>query len=55
MIRKARTLKESEALRITNDNVLDAMEKSVFAQPERISSPTTQRTLRKERQFYQDR
>ena len=36
-------------------NVLDAMEKRVFAEPERILSPITQRTVGKERQFYQDR
>ena len=34
---------------------LDTMEKRVFAEPERISSPITQRTVGKERQFYQDR
>lgn len=31
------------------------MEKRVFAQPDRISTPTTQRTLSEERQLYQDR
>ena len=37
------------------DNTLDMMEKRVFAEPERISSPTTPRTLGKETQFCQDR
>ena len=55
MVRKARTFKEISALWITNDNVLDAMDKRLFAEPERISSPTNQRTLGKERQFFQDR
>ena len=37
------------------DNVLNAMEERVFAEPERISSPSTQRTVCKEKQFSQDR
>ena len=51
MVRKARTFKENEALRITNDNVLDAMEKRVFAEPERISSPTTQKIFARKDSF----
>ena len=36
-------------------SVLNAMEERVFAEPERISSPSTQRTVCKEKQFSQDR
>ena len=48
----SRKIKHYESLMTT---FRDAMEKRVSAEPERISSPTTQRTLGKKRQFCQDR